>query len=233
MEFRQKKKSAFDRFIIWLLALLRNSFIGRFFTSYDIANGKFESRMKESGYVSEKRLARFIERNPVLRVMPKVFQFMLRIPLRDYGIMLFLTGAVVVGLYPVDEMILFLKEIPFEKFVVGAAVSICSIPLFFSSRTIATNVLSSRIFSAFFFGFLGLDDESFRIADEKGRVSFAIYAVGIGLGLGCVAYLLSPLSTIAIVISVFLAYCTVRTPEIGAVVTILLIPFLSVNITCI
>ena len=214
----------------WLLASLQKCFIGKFFTSYDKANERFEGRIKESSH-SEKRLARFIERSRVLNFIPKIFQYMLRVPLRDYGIMLFLTGALVAALYPMNDMILFIN-ITFEMFVLGIGTAVCAVPLFFSSRSFASNVLSSRMLGHILFDFLGMDEESFRIADEKGRVSFATWAFLIGLLLGVTSYFLLPPYTVLLVIGIFLAYCTVRTPEIGAVVTVLLIPFLNVNITC-
>lgn len=232
MERKQKKKSVFDRFIIWLLAVLQRSFIGRFFTSYDKANEKFEKKIKAGRYSSEKRFARFIERNRVLNFIPKIFQFLLRIPLRDYGIMLFMTGAVVAVLYPLNDMILFIN-VNFKMFVIGAGTCVCAIPLFFSSRSFASNVLSSKMFRFILFNFLGLDEEGFRIADEKGRVSFATFSFLIGAGLGVASYFLLPVNTVILVLGIFLAYCTVRTPEVGVVVTILLIPFLNINITCI
>lgn len=232
MENKQKKKSVFEKFIIWLLATLQKSFIGKFFTSYDKASERFDKKTNGGRYVSGTKFASVMEKNKVINCIPKIFQFLLRVPLRDYGIMMFLTGVLVAGLYPINGMILFVN-ITFEMFVFGCGVSICAIPLFFSSRSFASNVLSSKIFSFILFDFLGMDEEGFRIAQDKGRVSFGAYAFLIGTILGVLSYFLLPIYTVALVIGLFLVYCTARTPEIGVVVTMLLIPFVSISFICI
>ena len=226
METKQKKKSWLDRFAIWFLSVLRSSLIGRFFTSYDKANERFTKRIKIKGRKSERRLARFVERNRFLNFVPKITEWLLRIPLRDYGIMLFMTGAVVTALYPLNGAITFI-DATFAMFVHGAAVCFVSLPLLFSSKSLAANVLSSRIFSFLLFEFFGLDDEGFRNAAEKERLSFASIAFFIGAGLGVASYFIMPTMTVLIIVGLVLAYCTVRTPEVGAIATILLVPFID------
>ncbi len=232
MENKQRKKSIFDRFIIWLLLTLRKSFIGKFFTSYDRVNDKFVGRVKESNHKSRKRLASLLEKNPIINFIPKITELLMRVPLRDYGIMMFMTGAVVTVLYPINDMILFIN-VTFDMFVLGTATCVCSIPLLFSSRSLAENILSSRLFSYILFEFLGVDSEGFRIASEKSRVSFATFAFLIGAGLGVASYFIMPTGTLLILLGLVLAYSTVKTPEIGAVTAILLIPFINIYYTCI
>lgn len=232
MENKQKRKSWLDTFIVWLLAVLQKSFLGRFFTSYNEANDKFAKKIRLKKRKSEKRFARFIEKNRFFGVVPKIIEYLLRIPLRDYGIILFMTGAVVSGLYPLNGMILFIDPVPFETFVVGVSVSVCSIPLLFSRRNIASNILSSRLFSFVLFDFFGMDDEGISTASEKGRVSFAAFAFLIGAAFGVASYFITPLGTVLIVVVAVLAYCTVRTPEIGAIVAVLLVPFVNNYVIC-
>ena len=144
MENRQRKKSWLDTFIVWLLGVLQKSFLGRFFTSYYTANESFSKKIKSKKKRNERRFARFIEKSKFFGVVPHVIEYLLRIPLRDYGIMLFLTGAVVSGLYPLNGMILFINPVPFEHFVLGVSVSACSLPLLFSRKNIASSILSSK-----------------------------------------------------------------------------------------
>lgn len=232
MENKQRKKSIFDRFIIWLLLSLRKSLLGKFFTSYDRVNDKFVKGVKESNHKSRKRLASLLEKNPVINFIPKITEFLMRVPLRDYGIMMFMTGAVVTVLYPINDMILFIN-VTFDMFVLGAATCVASIPLLFSSRSLAQNVLSSKLFCYILFEFLGVDSENFRVASEKNKVSFATFAFLIGAGLGVASYFIMPTGTLLVLLGLVLAYSTIKTPEIGAVTTILLIPFVNIYITCI
>jgi len=231
LENRHKKKSWLDSFMAWLLAILQKSFLGRFFTSYNEANDRFIRKTKWKGRESEKHFAKFIEKNRVIGVVPKITEFLLRIPLRDYGIAMFMTGAVVAGLYPLNDMILFI-DITFELFVLGVAVSTCSLPLMFSSRSIASNILSSRFFSFILFDFLGLDDENFRLAAEKPRVSFATFSFFIGAALGVGSYFITPAGTVLLGIGLVLAYCTIRTPEVGAIISVLLVPYVNIYVAC-
>ncbi len=232
LENKQRKKSIFDRFIIWLLAVLQRSFIGRFFTSYDKANEKFEKIIRETRHTSGKRIAAIVEKNRLINCVPKIAQFLMRVPLKDYGIMMFMTGAVVTVLYPINDMILFVN-ITFEMFVLGAAVCICSVPLLFSSRSFAENVLSSRMFSFIIFEFLGMDKDDFRAAAEKGKSNFTTFAFLIGAGLGVASYFILPTNTLLIALGVILAYATLRTPEVGVVISVLIIPFVDIGIVCV
>lgn len=231
MENKHKKKSWLDGFMIWLLAALRKSFLGRFFTSYYSANEKFIKKISGKKRSSEKHFARFIEKNRIIGFVPKMIEFLLRIPLRDYGIAMFMTGAVVAALYPLNGMILFI-DITFELFVLGVSVSTCSIPLLFSSRSIASSILSSRLFSFILFDFLGMDDEGIRVASEKPTVSFATFSFLIGTGLGVASYFITPVGTVLLYMGVILAYCTIRTPEVGAIISVLLVPFANIYVVC-
>ena len=232
MENKQRKRSVFDRFIAWLLLILQRSFIGRFFTTYDKANDKFQAKIKRKGKRGERKLARMIERSGLANFIPKIYLFLMRIPLRDYGIMMLMTGSVVTLLYPINDMILFI-DVTFKMFILGASTCLCSIPLLFSSRSLADNVLSSRVFSFILFEFLGVDDSGFREASEMGRVSFASFAFLIGAVLGVVSYFIMPTYTILLLVGVALIYCTVRTPEVGAIISILAIPFVDVLYICV
>lgn len=231
MENRQRKKSWLDAFIVWLLAALQKSFLGRFFTSYYTANESFAKKVGLKKHKSEKRFARFVEKNRFFGALPRVIEYLLRIPLRDYGIILFLTGAVVAGLYPLNDMILFI-DITFELFVLGVSVSTCSLPLLFSRKSIAASILSSKLFKFILFDFLGMDDEGINLAAEKGRVNFAAFAFLIGAALGVSSYFITPVGTALIMIAVILACCTVRTPEIGAIISVLLVPFVNIYVIC-
>lgn len=231
MENKQRKKSWLDTFMAWLLAVLRKSFIGRFFTSYYEANQRFITKTKRRKGRSVRKFARFIERNRLIGCVPKITDFLLRIPLRDYGIAMFLTGVGVVLLYPLNGMILFIS-VSFELFVLGISVSICSLPLMFSSRSLASNILSSRMFSFIFFGFFGMDDEGFREAAEKPKVSFAVFSIIIGMLLAVAGYFITPVGVVLLILGIAFAYSAIRTPEVGAILTILLLPYVNTYFIC-
>ena len=220
----------------WLLSLLQRSFIGRFFTSYDKANERFE-RVEafitgEKSSVHKRRFARLTENNRLFNFIPKMFGYFMTISLRDYGVMMFMTGIVVAILYPLNNMILFI-DVTFEMFVFGCATSLSSIPLLFSSKSLASNILASKLFSSILFDFLGLDSESVRLASEKSSKHITTVAFLIGAALGVGSYFILPIYTVLLVGLVVLAYCTMRTPEIGVVATVFSIPFAGIEIVSI
>ena len=217
-----------------LFGILRNSFIGRFFTSYEKDNEAFLScgerrRAKRHPSALRRRIVRAIERNPVLLAIQGVFTFLFRISVRSYGAMLFVMGLIVAGLYPLNGMIMYV-HVPFESFVVSFAVAICAIPLLFSDRSLASSVLSSRPVSFILFHLLGFDDEDVRTVAEQNRISFTNIAVAIGVGLAVLSYFVTPTVILLTVLVTVAIYCTFKTPESGAMITIFLIPFAPLGV---
>lgn len=228
MENNHKKRTVFDRFMAWLLSLLQSSLIGKYFTSYDKANDRFECLTNRRAKSSHKRrFARLTENNRLLGAIPKMYGFFMRVALRDYGIALFMCGAVVSILYPMNNMILFI-DVTLDMFVYGCATSLCAIPLMFSSRSLAANVLSSKFFSVLLFDYLGFDEESFRQQAEKETKHIATVAFVFGVLLGVLGYFVMPPVAVLLVLLLALAYCIMRTPEIGVVVSVFSIPFANI-----
>ena len=68
MEVKRKKRSALGKLSAWFFKVLRNSFIGKFFTNYDTVNAKFQENANKSGKKRhssrKKRLERLLE-NPL------------------------------------------------------------------------------------------------------------------------------------------------------------------------
>ena len=228
MENNHRKRTVFDRFMAWLLSLLQSSLIGKYFTSYDKANDRFERLTKRKASPSHKRrFAKLTENNRLVRAIPKMYGYLMRLALRDYGIAMFMCGAVVSILYPMNNMILFI-DVTLDMFVYGCATCLCAIPLMFSSRSLASNVLSSKFFSTLLFDYLGFDEESFRQQAEQETKHGATLAFVFGALIGVLGYFVMPPVAVLLVGVVVLAYCVMRTPEIGVVVSVFSIPFANI-----
>ncbi|MBO5287203.1 MAG: hypothetical protein J6B34_03680 [Clostridia bacterium] len=231
MENKQNRQSVFDRFCAWFFAILQRFFIGRFFTSYDKANEKYMNSVKKKPRPRHmsRRIARALERNPLAGVFERLSEYLLKLSLRDYGIMMLLSGALVSLLYPINDMVLFIN-VTFEMFVYGIATAICAIPLLFSSRSLSTNILNSRLFCFLLFEYLGFDSERVRACAEQNRISTTNLSIVIGIGLGIISYFLTPVVTILVILALALAYATINTPEIGAVFSLVIIPFADIKV---
>jgi len=204
---------------------------GHFFTSYDEANEKYQRivKRKKGGSAKSKtrrRISKLIERSFFVNAVPKFIEALLRLSLRDYGIIMFIMGAMMAVSYPLRENILFLNT-SVEMLVVGIALCVCAIPMLFSSKSISYNIYNSKMGGSLFFGFLGLNAEKMREASEKEKISLPNITFFVGVVLGALSYVISPLQLLSIIALFILGYCVLRAPEIGVVVTILALPYIS------
>ena len=228
MEKKQKKQSTLTKISGAIFSLIRKSFIGKFFTSYDKDNKPFvkprSKKLKQTATSRRRRAIERIEDNRAINAFHKLFKLFLKISMRDYGIIFLLIGLGVTALYPLNGMILFL-HVPFYYFVFGVAISICSFPLLFSSRSLANGILSSRVVSFIIFEFLGCDREDMEEVAKQNRVTITNISILIGLGLSVLSYFVSPINVVLVILAVAVVYLVFKTPEIGAVLIIFTLPF--------
>ncbi len=224
-----QRRSIFDIISEKIFSLLKNGMFGYFFTSYDEANEKYLSKIRRKKGTAQhgktRRVAsRLIERNLLVNAVPKFMELLLRLSLRDYGIMMFIMGALISVLYPLNDYILFLN-VTLEMFISGIAICVSSVPMLFSSKSLSYNLYTSKLCNSLFFKFLGLNKEKMREASEKNRIAMPNLAFFIGIGLGVISYFVMPLRLVAIIGLIVLAYCVLRAPEIGVIAIILGLPF--------
>lgn len=227
-------RSFFDVVSEKLFSLLKNGIFGKFFTSYDEANEKYQQRIKRRkktvGHSKiRKSASRAIQNSVLVRLMPRLVEWLLRVSIRGYGFMFFFMGAVIAVLYPLNNYVLFLN-VTLYMFISAVAVSALSIPLFFSGKSISYVIYNSKICDILLFKFLGLDKEKMRQVSEMPTVSLSNVSFFLGVGLGALSYFVMPLGTLAIIGLIILSYCVLCRPEIGVIVTAIILPFSSVNV---
>ena len=225
--------SLFDRFSTWFFSTLKGGLFGYFFTSYDRINDKITNRKTKKVAKQEseapsarKRFARAVEKNRVINFIPKIPDFLLRLATRDYGIMLLTMGASIILLYLIQQYVQFLY-IGFEEFIAAIVISVLSLPFLFSSKSISQTIFDNKVFNAILFGFFGVRREKFMIQAEKNKVVISTASLFIGLLLAVCAYFLSPIKIVLILLAIFFAYATLITPEVGIILTLLILPFAS------
>lgn len=237
MDNKQKtniqRRSMFDIISEKVFSLLKNGMLGYFFTSYDEANEKYQSKVKrKKGTLQQGKIrkasSKLIEKNILVNAVPKFMGILLRLSLRDYGIMAFVMGALISVLYLINDYILFLN-VTVEMFISGMAICVCSLPMLFSSRSLSSCLYTSRLCNSLFFSFLGLNKERMREASEKNRIFTPNLSIFIGIGLGVISCFVLPFRLIAIIGLIILAYCVLRAPEIGVIAIIFALPFASAN----
>ncbi|MBQ7761283.1 MAG: O-antigen ligase family protein [Clostridia bacterium] len=231
-----RNQTVLDKISSGFFSILTKSFIGRFFTSYDKDNEKFAKHKPKKPHSQRSlrtRILKSAENSPVLSGINKAFSTLMRLSLRDYGIMLFVMGAIIAGLYPLTTRGLLLLNISFEYFIYGAGICIVSLPLLFSSRSLASGILASKLMSFIVIDFLGYDEESIQGLAEKNRISITNWSILIGCVLAVGAYFISPLGVFLLALIIAITFTVLCTPEVGAVITIFLLPFVDVKILCV
>ena len=239
MENKQQKyytnASLLSRFSAWVVTGLKGGIFGRFFTSYDATNERFKKKTKAlkrkggSQKRTKRTIARAIEKNPVVKVVPKLHHFLLTVAVRDYGIIL-LTMAVASGaLFYVQDYVPILSW-SISSLITAIVLGVFAIPMLFSKRSLAHSLFEGKLFNSLLFGFFGMSDEIYRYtADDKIRSSPSI-ALLCGMILSVIAYFPGLLGMLIIVCLIALAYHVLITPEVGIIVMILSLPFSSISI---
>ena len=225
----QIKRSAFDRFSLWIFSKLKGGFFGHFFTSYDASNSKHAAivkKRKKASYQKRKRriIARSFEKNPIINAIPKLQELLLRASLRDYGVVLFTIGIISCAFYFATPYVSVIHA-TIQDLIVGIIVAICSLPMLFSSKSLSSTILDGKLSYGLIIGFLGFSEENYRIASNKKAVSSPSISLLVGMIFSVLSYFVGPIMTIVIVLLTYVAYETLLTPESGIVFIILSLPF--------
>ncbi|MBQ9743795.1 MAG: O-antigen ligase family protein [Clostridia bacterium] len=230
-------RSKFDRASSWVFSKLKSSFIGRFFSSYDEMNKRFESKirgkrksntMTKKRFEAKRRIARIFERSFFVNKIPVLMNHLLRTSLRDYGIAMFTMGFIMFIMYPVQSFISVLT-VPFSTLVMGIILCVCSVPLMFSSRSFASCALDCTPLRAVLFSWLGIKKDGFRGAKEQPTHSAPNVSLIVGVLLGILSHIMGPKSVIMILVISILAYMVLSTPETGLVLLLFFLPFLAIT----
>lgn len=236
MENKQQKntytESIFSRFSAWMLLKLKTGIFGHFFTSYDSANEKFKrgikkTRKKESKKRTKRTIARTIESNPLVKAGPKIHEFLLRVALRDYGIIIFTVALMNCALFFIQDQIPILSS-SLSSLITAAVIAVFAIPMLFSGKPIASLLFKGRLCHSVLFSFLGISDDIYRDSAEEKAHSSPSIALLCGIILSVLSYFSGLLWTIGIIALIFLAYHILITPEIGIIAMLLSLPFTSV-----
>ncbi|MBO5374824.1 MAG: hypothetical protein J6A54_05200, partial [Clostridia bacterium] len=230
----QISESVFSRFSAWVVTKLRDGIFGRFFTSYDSTDKKFKAGIKNlkknnTQKRTKRTIARAIETNPIVNSVPKIHQFLSRVAIRDYGVVLMTMAIISTTLFFVQNYVPALRW-SLSSLVTGIVIAVFSIPMLFSKRTIASLLFEGRLCNSFLFGYLGMSDEVYRYASDDTSHSSPSIALLVGMVLSVVAYFPGLLLALAIILIVFLAYNVLITPEVGVILIILSMPFTNVSV---
>ncbi len=253
MENKRRKRSALDKFSSWCFKTLGKSPIGKFFTSYENVNDKFlgntseeksktrraektrDARIKRSNTKRKYRLAKMLENNIFAKIVPPIYHFFLRISVSSYASAFLSMGAVALTMFLLNYFgVLTLGNftVTHKMLILPAILIILSFPMVFIRRSLASAILSIKIFSIITFGFLGVDSENIKNCAYKSRFLSTGISLIIGSALGALSYFIKKPEYVLFALSLIIfAYVIFRTPEIGVILIIFTLPFVNILVT--
>lgn len=238
MENKQQKNHTSEpvlaKFSGWVVSKLKSGIFGKFFTSYDNSNERFKQgvrkiRKSNSQKRTKRKIARAIENNPIVKIVPKIQHFLLTVSVRDYGLMMLTVAFFSSILYFVQGYAPILRW-SLSSLITGIVLAVLGVAMLFSKKSLAHLLFERKLFNAIMFGFFGTSDEVYRYtADDDVRSSPSISLL-CGIILSVLAYFPGLLAAVIILVLIFLAYHILITPEVGIVLMILSLPFTSADI---
>lgn len=229
----------FDRLGEIIYDAFLNGFFGRIFTSYNslrkkLSNGFFGTYVLGNGRIKRffRKIRAFLARNiescVTVSLTTRVIDKLCSFPLQYYGNYGLFFGIYTVVIYYVKRFIPWLEVAPSSHLWVGIIVGLSSIPLVFSRVNLAMTVKNSVFGRAIFKDAFGFSDETF---DNKKNTSRGKGNVMLFLGLltGVVTLFVHPLYIIIATFTLVAITLIAVTPEIGVLLTIGALPFLSLT----
>lgn len=236
MEIKHKRRSTFSKLSAWVFKVVGNSFIGKFFKSYDKANNKFVKNSvknaKNRYSPRRKRFERALENNFFARIIPRFYHFLLRIATRSYAAVFFIMGMIIFSLFFLNGKTLLIEiNVDVISFITSIALILVSFPFLFSRKTLAGTVTSNKLISLIAFKLLGIYEDTCYEIEKGKRVNATTATIIFGVAFGITAYFIKPLLLLGLVLAFILAYVIFRTPEVGVIVVILTLPIANPFIT--
>ncbi len=229
-----------SKIYLWFQRKLQGGLFGKILCGYtkenealsnSLLNSVVGNRSKIGSFVRKFRflIAEQFEGSRILKLWQRFIHFLAGCQLRFYG-SFFMTFGVYIGLIYFFKRFFFTSDgIPSISYLITAAIMIiCSVPLLFSGRTLASALKWSKTGNYIFSTVLGIPDEKMDVQPSRyGEIyNIAIFA---GVVSGTLSFFVHPFYMIG-AIGIFAAFALVITfPEIGVLIALGLLPILSAH----
>lgn len=227
----------FDRLGEMIYDTVINGFFGNLFTSYTkvrelFKNSLFGKKVFNNTGIRRffRRIRRFLSRNLdscfSLSFASQAINKLCSFPLQYYGNIGLFFGIYSVVVYFVKFFVPNIEPSDISHLYVGIFTAVSSLPLVFSRISLASSIKSSVFGRAIFKHTFGFSDESFdskkNVSHGKGNLMLLL-----GLLLGLSTIFVHPLAIIFIALTATVLILIASAPEIGVLLTIAILPFLS------
>lgn len=203
---------------------LRNKLSSGFFSTYIIKNGKLRRFFRRiRGF-----FARNLESSVTVSLTTSAIERLCSFPVQYYGNFGLFFGVYTIVIYCVRYFIPWLDAPSTSHLWTGIIVAVSSVPLLFSRINLANSVKNSVFGRAIFKSTLGFSDEAFdnKKNTSRGKGNLMLF---FGLLAGISTLVIHPLFIICAILAVIVITLIAVTPEIGVLITIASLPFLSLT----
>ena len=200
----------------------RNHFSRGFFRTYVLDNKKIKYFFRKI----RKFLSKNLDSCLTLSFATNLINKLCSLPLQYYGNLGLFFGIYTIVVYCVKFFVPGISAPDISHLYIGIFTTVAFIPMLFSRISLAMSIKNSIVGRTLFKQILGFSDESF---DSKKSVSQGRgnYMLLIGLILGFLTFIIHPAVIIIIAISAIVLALIAISPEIGVLITVFSIPFLS------
>lgn len=212
-----------------------SGFFGYIFTAYSKEQSSFENGFIKTHFTESSKLRQYFrnikrylsksfESSEILKKLGKVTGLLISFPIKAYGSLFFSFGLYVTLTYLIRLFLPIIEAADVSVAIIGVTVCIVSVPLLLSSDTVAGAVGRSKILGTFFKEMLGFRDELFEVKKQKSKSGIMII---IGMLLGVLTLWVNPFIILSAFALLILLALVIVSPEVGIVITIFALPFLS------
>lgn len=239
------KKPAFVSLIFFLLDSfssivyngLKGSFFGSIITAYNREQRAFDNSyikahfsegilVKKYFRIIRRFLSKSFENSIILRIISRISLSLVTIPLRTLGSAVFSFGIYVAIIYTLRLFLPVISTVDASYAIIGIIACASAIPMLLSRDNIASAVGKSVILGTVFRELFGFREESFKQRTNMRKfVGNAIILFGMLLGI--LTLIVHPLVIVSVIAAIVLVAIIFTSPEIGIIVALFSIPFLS------
>lgn len=230
--------AVFDRLGELIYNALVNGFFGTIFSSYSYLQNKFKEsllgRILFGNHAPRRFLkkargffAKNIETGFFVSKSRSLIRYFSSLSLNSYGNFFMFFGVYTIVGYFLRLLLPGLGTAEPNYLITGIIIFVASLPMCFSRLSLVKAVKMSVIGNMVFRGAFGFPEESF--AEEKGtkKRSKGNFMFLLGLVAGLLTFFVSPVKIVLSVLGIALIAIVAVSPEIGVVISIAVLPFLS------
>lgn len=227
----------FDRFGEIIYNALVNGFIGKIFTSYTSLRNRISDRFFATYVLRNKKikkffrairrfLARNLESSITISFVNKAIDKFCSFPLQYFGNFGLFFGVYSIVIYFIKLFVPWLEPASTSHLWVAIFITVTAIPLLFSRINLATSVKNSIFGRSLFKHTFGISNESFDNKKNTSRTR-GNWMLLLGLFAGISTLFVHPFYIVIGLASIVFIVLIATAPEIGVLLTVTIIPFLT------